>query len=192
MDRIAYSVIASGNAGFLRAFPIPLAEALENIDGLDSVAIPKSTVFFHDKEPKAIDVSVSAVFGLLLLLPGWLAWKIIDEVYEIKIKPSVIKVIQKADSIKLFSKNKKHAAFMLKVYNTEANTLIILAAIASSHHHLAEAAENLPNFLPNALHFASNNKSTNEVHLYVLREGKINLIPEIHENTNSAFRSINT
>jgi len=190
--QISYSVTAGGNANFLRTFAIPLADELAKLEETRHVEIPEKNIFKHDSRPKNLDLVTAGFFGVVLFLPGWFAVKVIDEIYDIKIKPLVRKVIHKADSIEIFSKRKNKKVFALSVFHEGMDVLVIVAIKEESIKNLDAGLENL-----SSIHAAANNiiqtgKHKNEVHLYVLSEGKVNVQPYIHNNVESAHKQINT
>lgn len=188
MDEVSFSVIGGGEAGFLRAFTIPLAEELERTPGLSRKPIPAIPLVAHDSRPKAIELPIAGIVGVLLFLPGWFALKVLNEVYDIKIKPVVRKVIEKADSIEVFASTKQFKVFTLEVFVEDRSVLIVLAAKEKALHALIGAVEHLPDLLPQALRFVEGHESKNEVHVYVLSEGQVNVVPSIHDNVKSAYR----
>ena len=105
-EKISYSVAANGNSDFLRTIAIPLTEELGRLKETLYIEIPKKAAFEHDSTPKALDLTVAGFFGIVLFLPGWFAVKVLDEIYDIRIKPLIRKIIYKADSVEVFSKRK--------------------------------------------------------------------------------------
>jgi hypothetical protein len=61
LDKISFSVLSGGNADFLRAFTIPLAEELEQTSGLSQKPIPATSLFAHDSRPKAIEIPIEGI-----------------------------------------------------------------------------------------------------------------------------------
>lgn len=192
MSGIPYSVVAGGNSDFVRSFSIPLAEELESIEGLEYQALPDIEVFVHDTRHRAFDIPIEGLFGVLLFLPGWLTLKALNELYDIKIRPAVRQIIRKADEVEVFSSNKKHKAFVFSVFHEESNVIVILAAKEKSLRQLETSSAKLPTLLPSALETIRSNGSSDEVHLYVLSDGKVNVEPYIHPNLESASDQLNT
>lgn len=190
MEEISYSVISAGDSDFMMTFSIPLAEELEHTEGLRYRALPNTGILERDIRPKANEALAQWVIGVLLVIPGWLAWKVADEIYEIKIRPKVRELIRKADSIEIFSSKSKCKVVALEVLEEKANVLIILAAKEKSLERLELASEKLNSLLPNASRYIEEHDSKNEVHLYVLHEGKVNLEPLVHQNVELAHRAL--
>jgi hypothetical protein len=190
MDEVSYSVVSAGNSEFIRAFSIPLAEELERTEGLRFRAFPNAGILERDTRSKANEALVQGIIGVLLVIPSWLAWKVADEIYEIKIRPKVRELIKKADSIDIFSSTSKHKVVTLEVLEEKANVLIILAAKEKSLEQLELASEKLNGLLPIAVRYIEEHASQNEVHLYFLHEGKANLEPLIHKNVELAHRAL--
>ncbi len=191
-EKISYSVVAGGNSNFLRAFAIPLADELGKLKETQYIEVPKNNIFEHDSNPKAFDLATAGFFGIVLLLPGWFAVKVIDEFYDIKIKPLVRKIIYKADSIEIFSKRKNKKVFTLSVFHEECDVLVI---VAIKEENLESMDAGLARF--SSIHAAANNiiqsgSHKSEVHLYVLSGGKVNAQPYIHNNIESAHNQIST
>ncbi len=192
MSIINYSVLTQGNSSFIRAFSIPLAEELEKIDSIKTSDSPKKNIFVVDSSIRNNDIAVAGVFGVLLFLPGWFAIKVLDDLYEIKIKPKIQNIIKKADDIEIFKSSKKFFVHSLSIYHEELNVLVIVAAKEKGLDELYGSIEQLNNFTQVALHNLKVSPQKNQVHLYILTEGKINLVPFIHEDIESASRQINS
>jgi hypothetical protein len=192
MEQISISVVGGGNSAFLRAFTIPLAEDLEKIEGFGNKPIPDKGVMEVDSRPKACDLPTIGFFGVLLFIPGWFAKKVLEELYEIKIRPAVRRIIKEADKIELFSSSKKSKVFTLQVFHEQSNVLLVLAAKEPSLRELASATSELPTLIPSAIQRIEQYGSENEVHLYVLSGGKVNAIPLIHRNLELALCQLNT
>jgi hypothetical protein len=112
MEKVAISVVGGGNSAFLRAFTIPLAEDLEKIEGFGNKTIPAKGVMEVDSRPKACDLPTIGFFGVLLFIPGWFAKKVLEELYEIKIRPAVRRIIKEADKTN-FSHLQKSLRYLL-------------------------------------------------------------------------------
>ncbi len=192
MSIINYSVLTQGNSTFLRAFSIPLAEELEKLDSIKGSDFPEKDVFAVDSSIKNFDIATAGIVGVLLFLPGWFAMKVLDDLYEIKIKPKIQDIIRKADDIEIFKSSKQYFVHSLSIYHEELNVIVVVAAKEKGLDELHGSIEQLNNFTQVALNNLKNSPQENQVQLYILTEGKINLVPFIHENIESASRQINS
>lgn len=192
MSIINYSVLTQGNSTFIRAFSVPLAEELEKLNSIKASDFPNRDVFAVDSSINNIDTAVAGIFGVLLFLPSWFAIKILDDLYEIKIKPRIQSIIKRADSIEIFKSQNKFFVHSFSIYHEELDVIVIVAAKEKGLDELYGAIEQLNNFVQTALNNLKTSPQESQVQLYILTEGRINVVPFIHENIESAIRQINS
>lgn len=192
MKVINYNVSTQGNATFIRTFSIPLAEELKTIESIKTRNCPEKNIFAMDCGIKNNEMAVTGIFGVLLFLPGWFAIKVLDDLYEIKIKPKIQNIIKKADDIEIFKSSTKFIVHSFSIYHEELNVLVVVAAKEKRLNELYNSIEQLNNFIQIALNNLKIRPQENQVHLYIYTEGNINLVPFIHENIESAYRQINS
>jgi len=100
-----------------------MAEELEKFDSIQVRDFPEKDIFAIDSRVRNSDIVTAGIFGVLLFLPGWFALKVLDDLYEVKIKPKIQDIIKKADEIEIFKSSKKYFVHSLSIYHEELNVL---------------------------------------------------------------------
>jgi len=195
MKSIAFNIVVSGDSAFIRSFGVPLAEWLEkNAKALNMqlTELPNQELFYLDTHPKNIELSTVGIFGVLLFIPTWFAKKVLDEVYDLKIKPIVKGILKKADGVEIFSSKKKYKTFVFSMFYEEHNALIVVAIKEKSLDALASSLEIIPSVHVSALATLQEGNHKEPIHLYIVGKGKVNIRPYEHKVLASAFEQINT
>ncbi len=192
MSTINYTVLTQGGSSFFKNFAIPLVDELDTLNSIKHKKLPENAVLSLDSRIRNHDVAIVGLMGVILFLPGLFAVKVLDELYEIKIKPKVQKIIRRADEIEIFKSKKKCFVQVSSIFHEELNTLIIVAAKESDLEQFYKTVEQLNVFAQVALRNLKATSQKDKVHLYIATEEKINLKPFIHENLESALSQINS
>lgn len=189
MEPIPYSCIAVGDKHLFNDYAIPFSEEmslLEKEGGVVYEKAPKIDLLKVNKSPRAFDISGVWLFGVLLFLPGWFAKKALDELYDIKIKPIVRNVILKADQIEILPRRKKHITFSMSLYHKERNVLVIVAVKEKTTLETSDSLNMVVKIHESAQSFIEVGGHKNQIHLYIIENGKVNVKPYVHENVESA------
>jgi hypothetical protein len=195
MDLIGYTTIVGGDSDFIRAFGIPTAEELEKVAqrlNMQLRQLPDDGIFFVDTRPKNIGTLTTGLFGILLFSPVWFGKKVLDEIYDLKLKPIVREIIKKADGIEIFTSKKKYKTFILSVFYEEYRTLVIVAVKEKAIDDLASNLDKVAAVHVSALAILQERRSSEPVHLYIVSDGKVNMKPYEHKALASALSQIGT
>jgi hypothetical protein len=179
-NQLSYAILSSGNSKIFRAISIPLASNIETMAddaGLKHRPLPDNGVFTINSNPRAICTEGAAAVGILLFVGSWFASKILDEIYEIKLKPIIRKVIQKADEIELFSSKKHTFSFIVGIHYEDQGKLVIVALKTNKKNDLLENLEFINNFHTIALRNIEQTSDELPIHLYIVEDGKANQEP---------------
>lgn len=190
---IGYAVLSSGNARFLRALPIPLASDMELIAkdaGLRYMPVPDDDIFAIDARPKAIGVETAATVGILLFVGSWLASRILDEIYDIKLKPIIRNLIQKADEIVIFGSKKRALSFVIGIYHEDKQKLVLVALKSAEKEGFLSKLEMIKNVHAVARQNVKQRKYDAPLHLYVIEDGAVNVEPIQLNNMRQAYEHI--
>jgi len=194
-SEIGYSILSSGNARFLRALPIPLASNLASIaedSGLKYRQLPDDMVFAVDSRPKALGFEAAAAVGILLFVGSWFASKILDEIYDIKLKPIIRNVIQKADEIIIFGTRKRPLSFVVGINHQDIEKLVIVVLKTNEKGELLDKLEMIKNVHATARLNLEQAKYELPLLLYIIQDGRVNLEPIQLHNIQEAFERILT
>lgn len=194
-SEIGYSVLSSGNAQFLRALPIPLAADMEVIaddSGLKYTPVPEDDVFVVDTRPKAIGAESAAAVGILLFVGSWLASKVLDEIYDIKLKPIIRNLIHKADEIVIFGSKKRGLSFLIGIYHQDKQKLVLVALKCREKEDLIGNLELIRNVHLAARQNVDQPKYGAPLHLYIIESGEVNVEPIQLNNMQQAYERIST
>jgi hypothetical protein len=122
MESIGFTTIVEGDSKFIMTFGAPIAEELAKLAeplNMQLRPLPDHRMFVLDTRAKNIETITAGLFGVLLFLPAWFAKKLLDEIYDINLKPVVRKILKRADEIEIYSSKKKYKTFALSVYYEE-------------------------------------------------------------------------
>jgi len=192
-EGIGYTVLSLGNAGFLRALPIPLASDIEQVAedaGLEYGPVPETEVFAVDARPKAIGAEAAAAAGILLFGGSWLASKILDEIYDIKLKPIIRNLIEKADEIVIFGSKKHALSFVIGVYHKDRNILILVALKGTEKADILSKLEMIKSVHMVARQNMEKPEYRASLHLYIIEGGEVNIEPIQLSNLQQAYERI--
>lgn len=190
---VGYTVLASGNAQFLRALPVPLASEMELIakdSGLSYGPVPEDDVFVLDTRPKAIGAETAAAVGILLFVGSWLASKILDEIYDIKLKPIIRNLIHKADEIVIFGSKKRALSFVIGIYHQDKQKLVLVALKGVEKESFINKFEMIKHVHVVARQNLEQHKYEAPLHLYVIEDGGVNVEPIQLNNMRQAYERI--
>ena len=194
-EGIGYSVLSLGNAGFLRALPIPLASDIEQIAedaGLEYGPVPENELFAVDARPKAIGTETAAAVGVLLFVVSWLASKILDEIYDIKLKPIIRNLIQRADDIVIFGSKKRALSFVIGVYHKDREKLVLVALKGTEKVDILGKLDMIKNVHMVARQNMEKPEYEASLHLYIIEGGEVNVEPIQLSNLQQAYERIGT
>lgn len=195
MESIGFTTIAEGDSKFIMTFGVPIAEELDEMSAplnMHVRPLPDHKMFLLDTGAKNIETFTVGVFGVLLFLPGWFAKKLLDEIYDLKLKPVVRKILKQANEIEIYASKKKYKTFTLSVYYKEYSTVVIVAVKERGLDELATSLDRIRAAHAAALATLQTSSSPEPVHLYLIKDGKVNVEPYMHKTFASALGQINS
>jgi hypothetical protein len=190
---VGYTGISSGNASFLRAFPIPLASDIELVakeTEIEYESIQTIDVFSVDKRPKAMGMESIAVAGIILFIGSWFAKKLLDEIYDLKLKPVIRRAIQRADEVIIFGAKKHSLIFLVGIYHRDKEKLVLVAVKTKDKTELLSGLEKIKDVHAIARQKVEMLKYHAPLHLYVIENGKVNIEPIQLDNMQEAYERI--
>ena len=194
-DSVGYTSVCAGDASFIRALPIPLASDLEVVAKEAEIKhedLPTSDVFAVDKRPKNLGFESAVAAGIVLFVGSWFAKKLLDEIYELKLKPAIRRVIQKADEITVFRAKKRFLVFLVGVYYRDKEKLVLVALKTKDKAVLVRDLERIRDVHTSAYRKLTRPEYNRPLHLYVVENGQVNLEPIQLNNMQEAYESIRT
>lgn len=192
-DSVGYTSVCAGDASFLRALPIPLASDLEVVAKEAEIKhenLPTIDVFAVDKRPKNLGLESAVAAGIILFVGSWFAKKLLDEIYDLKLKPVIRRVIQKSDEITIFGKKKRSFVFLVGVYYRDEEKLVLVALKAKDKAVLVNDLERIRDVHTSAYRKLTMPEYDRPLHLYVLENGQANVEPIQLRNMQEAYETI--
>lgn len=193
-ESIGYTIFASGNSEFFQAAPIPLAGCFDAafVDD-DSPVFRKELPEFLsvDSRPKGDGgVVLAGIVGVFAFFSTWLLKKVLDDFYEIKLRPSIRNALGAADE-KLEGVNAtKPKMLMVGISYSDRQILILIGIVGDSFEEILAAEHMIPAVHANAVLWAENNPSEFPIHLYIVDHGTSNVEPMLCHDLTSVHRSI--
>jgi len=193
-ESIGYTVFASGDSEFFRAASILLAECLKTafVDDDSPVLTTELPKFLSvDSRPKADGgVVLAGIVGVFAFLTTWFAKKLLDDVYEIKLRPSIREALGAAD-VKLDGANAaKPKMLMVGISYSDRQIFILIGVVGDTFEEILASERIIPMVHANAVQWAEKNPSNLPVHLYIVDRGTTNIEPMLYKDLASVHRSI--
>ncbi|SEQ34440.1 hypothetical protein SAMN04488038_105294 [Solimonas aquatica] len=180
---VSSRTLSIGNSEFIRAVAVPFSEEVERI-GLHYPLSPQD----KEAEPSAesavfaAGVDLSGLVGVFTFVGTWAATKALDELFDIKLGPAIRTAIRNA-----FSKSSdKTYGITLAVHNAKKRTTILVVAIGASESGLQKSEQAVRATLAFAAQKAEQEPAEG-VHMYLIEDGKSDLIPKITSDLRSAL-----
>jgi len=192
---IGYSIVSVGNSRFFRALAIPFASDMELLakgTELSYEPVPDDEVFAVDTRQKAIGTETAVAVGIVLFVGSWFAKKILDEIYDIKLKPIIRNVIQKADEIVISGARKRGLSFVVGIHHQDKQTLVLVVLKTKEKNELLGNLETIRNVHAAARQNVEQSKYDAPLHLYVIEDGKVNVEPIQLRSMQEAYERIGT
>lgn len=179
MSEIKYQIIGSGDHRLFRNITIPLAEEIDSsIDDLVLHDSADGALFSADSRPMALDSS-TVLLGIAFAFPSWLAVKVLDVVFDLKIKPIVAGVIKKLDGIDIFPKKQIHKTFLIPIHYTDFDKAVAVAIKEKDIQNIILHLDQVKPIHQAALDNIDKEKRSKVIHLYVVTNGIVNPEPVI-------------
>ena len=169
----SYMILTVGNSRFIRGVSVPLSEALE-------AEFPGRQVDLGEEEvrpplPKGVPVNAlptafEAIVGVLLFLGAWGAKRLLDDVYELTIRPHVRRILG-ADHDAALATAEVPRAFMLAIWHISQQRAVIVVAIGKSATEFAQSEELIAQVHREACQFLEQDSRTEPVVLYTIIAG---------------------
>ncbi|MBL8856399.1 MAG: hypothetical protein JNK57_20705 [Planctomycetaceae bacterium] len=193
-ESIGYTIFASGDSEFFNAAPIPLADCFEAAFVNDDSPVFTSELpefLSVDSRPKADGgVVLAGIVGVFAFFSAWLAKKVLDDVYEIKLRPSIRKALGAADD-KLDGANAaKPKMLMVGFSYSDRQIFILIGIVGDSFEEILASEHMIRTVHENAIQWAEKNPSEFPIHLYIVDRGTTNVEPMLYHDLALVHRSI--
>lgn len=193
-ETIRYTVFASGDSQFFNTASVPLAECLESafVDDDSPVFTNDLPEYLSvDSRPKADGgVVLAGIVGVFAFLTTWLAKKVLDDVYELKLRPSIRKALGAADNQLKGTNAAKPKMLMVGISYADRQIFILIGIVGDSFEEILASEHMFHTVHANAVQWADDNPSDQPIHLYIVDRGTTNIEPMLYNDLTSVHRSI--
>lgn len=184
--KVSYTVSSSGDQHWLRAVSIPLAETLEQSfehdDSIQRIDDLPDYLRIDAKPTADAAILIKGVVGIFATLGLTLGYKILDDVYEVKFRPAILKALGAADE-KLSGANSSEAkALQLGIIYVDNDVTILITIVGRSFAEILKSENQILAIHSAAVEWIEQNEATERVHLYIVNGGKFDPKPLLFEN----------
>jgi hypothetical protein len=177
----SYTVLFSGGSSHLRQLSLPFAEVLEA--GLpDRSAVPPihrtsaSPLFLEGRHRNELS-ALEALAGVLLFLSTWGAKRILDDIYEVKIRPGFRALLGEnlpriEDANRPSFAPPKHYCAVLAIWHERTQKAVVVAVIGTSAAEILAGEESIVQVHLEAEQLLDREPSPDPVLLYVVEAGQ--------------------
>jgi hypothetical protein len=185
----SYTVLVQGDSTAFRELGVPLCEDLENELGKsaatrDEIGQSATLDFTGLAQPRAFPSALGAIIGIILFTAGWSAKKLLDEVYELKIRPHVRRLLGEADNKipKKSSRSNCKYAFMLAVWHDSIKRTVVAVCIGETFSGVLTSEQHVWKVHQNACELLTRDIQSKLILLYLITEGEFPERPLLFEN----------
>lgn len=188
------TVFAGGDQHWFRNVSIPLIESLEHeIMDDDSITFKYDLPDYLqvDSRPKAdAAVLIGGVVGIFAFFASWLATKVLDDVYEVKIQPAIRKALGAADTKLSGANATKPKMLQLGVSYADKNVFILIGIVDDTFDEILRAEHMVKSVHKSAVEWINKNDACQPIHLYIIDRGNVNLEPMQFDNLQLTHKHI--
>lgn len=177
-------VSAAGNAEFYSDIVVPFAADLEQV-------LP-----FHDDEkpqpmrgPKEASIvnayGLVAALGVTLYVVHHMGKKVLDDVYEVIVKPRLKPILEKIDA-KLKRGGKQ--SFNFTVWYEDFGAAISITVIGDSSADVIKQLELMPAVHQGGIAWITNHGTKKPIHHYRIENGQVNTVPILADSIGEVLR----
>jgi len=175
-DDWTFTVLAVGGAEHIRARCVPLAEAL-SAEFPDHEGLPKP----HDETSSPAHLAESfrahttfglaeSLVGIVVFLTGWGAKRLLDDVYDLKIRSHVREILGEADGA-VPSAQRRKTAFVFTIWHDTLSRGVVVVAAGSSRAGLLDSETRVTAVHLEAAKTLARDPKNKPISLYVILDG---------------------
>ena len=180
-DAWSYTVLVSGTANHIRNVSLPLAEGLQR-EFPDHESVPSthreatSPLFLKGRLQNAAS-AVDVMVGILVFLGTWGAKRVLDDVYEVKIRPRFRALLGEKlpkidDTRRPAIAPRRHHCALVAIWHEKVQRAVVVAAVGASPEEVLVNEDAVVRTHIAADDTLDDLPSTAPVVLYVVEQGK--------------------
>jgi Holliday junction DNA helicase RuvB len=192
VDDWSYTTMAMGGATFIGKVGARLCEQLE-VDFPGRATTPQdlagrapSIGLQTSYGPRLIPAALGAMVGVLVFVGAWGVKRLLDEVYELKIRPRVRKLLGEADQAAQLGSGQSGAFLFAVRYSSMDRTVVAIA----SGNTFAEVAANeqlIPEVHLQACGLLERDRQSEPVLVYLIGDGRFSSNPLLFKNIEQVY-----
>lgn len=183
MLEVSERYLTFGRSVFLREVAIPIGKEVEEIAKEYPCVDDESLEVSH--RYAAFLSGLDALVGISVFLGGWAATKLLDEVYDARLRPKIKECFW--PYVEKNGPDKKYSLAILA--RKRGGGAVLICCIGSSVEEIESSERHIPAALTLAQELL-NSSTDNSVYLYVIEGGRINLEPGVFENHELALEGL--
>ncbi|MEW8053271.1 MAG: hypothetical protein AB2809_23190 [Candidatus Thiodiazotropha sp.] len=193
MDSVTYTYFVAGQNPFMRAaidaIGSELDPVLANTDWQESSEPMKSNKALHlDTRPTMDAGMVSGlVIGLCLFVGGWAGNKLLDEIYQEKLREPLLRLLREAFKNAKLPSNKRLEYQHVVTFN-DIGVTILIRLLLDHEDEISESLEQMTHVHKLASEWIEKNGKGAPIHCYVVADSKCNVEPQFYNSLEEVKR----
>jgi hypothetical protein len=190
----SFTVLALGGAEHVREQCIPLAEALVEASTHQGTPehhkLPESPMFLSERPRATATLGLAeSLVGIIVFLSGWGAKRLLDDVYEFKLRPHVRRILGEPGTQQ--ASCRPASAFVLSLWHDAHARGVVVVAIGSSRVGLLDSEARVRDVQLHAEQFVASIAAESPIALYPVIDG-VPHQPHFFANVGIAYEFIVT
>lgn len=144
--------------------------------------IKNNPIFYINKTPTAdAGLSTGLILGIITFVGGWSANKVLDELYEHKLKPAVIDFFKQVNE-NINSETTRMIEYQNMVWYKEYEILVMVRIKAKSAYEIEENFDVIIETHKHAMDWIKTNGKQANIHEYSIESGNVNVKPNLYNS----------
>lgn len=182
-NKIEYTFLSSGDAFSLRNSLIPFVCDVEqdlpvkNLDELDEV-YSIGDIFKIKSGPTADAGFLTTIaVGVVVFVGGWAGKKLLDEVYEEKLRPRIKSWLEKLDGGLASNSKESPKQLQIGIWYEDRKVLVLVVIEADSYKDMIDSEPLVSAAHENAINWIEKNGVLSPIHVHIIRGSDVNIEP---------------
>jgi hypothetical protein len=187
MDSVTYTYFLSGQNPYMRAaidaIGSELDPVLANTDWQESSEPMKSNKALYLDTRPTMDAGIASglIVGLCLFVGGWAGNKLLDEIYEEKLREPLLRLLRKTFQKANLPPNKRFEYQHVVTFN-DIGLTILVRLLLNHEKEIPESLGQLVHVHKLASDWIEKNGKGAPIHCYVVADGKCNVEPKFYNS----------
>lgn len=184
ISHCTYSTLVCGDASFIEAAGIPFVKLLDDslpTDGISRNEPELDSALAINAHLRNDMAAIAGIIGVMLYFSSWITKKILDDIYTVKIQPKLKEILGQTDEQLSDANSRKKKMYQFGVWYAEQRVFILVGIVGDTFNDILEQCQLLTTVHANAVHWIKENGRQETIHLYIVQDGQVNIVPLLFE-----------